>query len=114
MAPEIMASNKYTHKVDVYSFAILCWQTLTGKLPYMDQGNIFDLPNQIINGYRPSLDHFPTKTSTLISNCWQAEADKRPNFNTITNALYNIMGVKQEVGQLQNRLELSQKDLNKA
>lgn len=34
MAPEILASKKYTETADVYSFAVVCWELLTRACPY--------------------------------------------------------------------------------
>ncbi|KAK4562111.1 hypothetical protein RGQ29_004822 [Quercus rubra] len=34
MAPEVIEHKPYDHKADVFSFAIVLWELLTGKLPY--------------------------------------------------------------------------------
>ena len=34
MAPEVLASKKYTETADVYSFAVVCWELLSRACPY--------------------------------------------------------------------------------
>lgn len=36
MAPEMIKHKPYGHKVDVYSFGLLLWEMVTGKIPYED------------------------------------------------------------------------------
>lgn len=36
MAPEVIEHNPYREKADVFSFGILLWELLTGKIPYSD------------------------------------------------------------------------------
>lgn len=36
MAPEILKGEKYECYSDVYSFGILVWEMITGKIPYKD------------------------------------------------------------------------------
>ena len=41
MAPEVLRKKKYDVKADVYSFAVLAYNILTGKEPYSDFENIW-------------------------------------------------------------------------
>lgn len=36
MAPEILRGGKYECPSDVYSFGILMWEMMTGRIPYKD------------------------------------------------------------------------------
>ncbi len=73
----------YTAKADVFSFAMTCYEVVSGKLPYSD------LPRRSINklvrkGERPELpEDINTKLSKLIQKCWQTEASERPTFEDI-------------------------------
>jgi serine/threonine protein kinase len=42
MAPECFREEKYTEKADVYSFGVIVWELITGKIPWanMSQWNI--------------------------------------------------------------------------
>jgi serine/threonine protein kinase len=74
----------YTAKADVFSFAMTCYEVVSGKLPYSS-----DLPRQSINklvreGARPELPKdINTRLSSLIQKCWQTEARERPTFEKI-------------------------------
>jgi len=47
MAPEILASQNYDEKVDVYSFGIVLWELLTRSAPF-DGVNPFLIGQKII------------------------------------------------------------------
>ena len=34
MAPEILRQDKYTEASDVYSYGVIMWEMITGKIPY--------------------------------------------------------------------------------
>ena len=36
MAPEVIEHKPYGEKADVFSFGILLWELLTGRVPYED------------------------------------------------------------------------------
>lgn len=40
MAPEVLASDKYTETADVYSYGIVCWELLTRACPYEGMSQI--------------------------------------------------------------------------
>ena len=95
-APEALGASSivpYSQSVDVYSFGILLWQLLTGKIPFYDLKN--DTKNQIISGHRPSVDDLPSDISEeheeiieLIQACWDANPRARPSFGEIISILY--------------------------
>ncbi|EAY20142.1 TKL family protein kinase [Trichomonas vaginalis G3] len=85
MAPELLGSSKqYDLKVDVYAYAIVCWEILMCEVPYEGL-----LPPQIIarvliNDLRPPLeDDCPPGLRRLITSCWQRDPNMRPSFNEI-------------------------------
>lgn len=74
---------------DVYSFAILLWEILTGKAPFPYK-TIVDLKENVVNnGVRPSKSDFVEKLGTeilstgiweLLEDMWQTDFKKRPTF----------------------------------
>ena len=40
MAPEIMRGEPYKEESDVYSFGMILWELLTGKIPYENLSHI--------------------------------------------------------------------------
>ena len=110
-APEMFAGNDgfYTSAVDgkfptcppfpsplfsfikktVFSFAVIFCEILEEKNPYEDcEINLFDIPQRIIGGLRPTLsDKTPQPLAKLIQNCWNGSFKKRPTFKQITRRL---------------------------
>ncbi|VVA89655.1 unnamed protein product [Arabis nemorensis] len=83
---------KYTDKSDVYSFGMVCFELLTGKVPFEDshlQGN--KMSRNIRSGERPL---FPFHSHKFITNltkrCWHADPIQRPTFSSITRILRYI------------------------
>ena len=78
MAPEIINEEKqYTEKVDVYSFGVLIFYILCGKMPEITIGKI---ANGIKAEIPDSVNEFGKK---LINLCWSFEPQSRPSFNEI-------------------------------
>eukprot|EP01088_Endostelium_zonatum_P020081 TRINITY_DN722_c1_g1_i1.p1 TRINITY_DN722_c1_g1~~TRINITY_DN722_c1_g1_i1.p1 ORF type:complete len:2287 (+),score=512.39 TRINITY_DN722_c1_g1_i1:319-7179(+) len=97
LAPEVIAGEEYTEKVDIYNFAILMWELLTKQYPYAEYRTRFkdvgDLETAVRGGLRPS---FPKKIGVvpsyvkLIEDCWHDDPDMRPTFTDILAALPEI------------------------
>jgi tRNA A-37 threonylcarbamoyl transferase component Bud32 len=92
-APEVFEDEenreKYTKSADVYSFAIIFSEVLTGEMPFqgMPQTNLLQ---RIRNGERPPLPHVdycPDYLSELINKCWATNPGERPQFREICQIL---------------------------
>lgn len=92
MAPELFDGGQVTEKVDVYSFAILMWEMLTGNVPW---GNV-PSPMQIIYyvgvlQQRPPVpEGCPEALKILIEKCWAELPSERPEFREILDTLKKI------------------------
>eukprot|EP00890_Picochlorum_soloecismus_P004714 jgi/Picsp_1/5243/NSC_02606-R1_protein len=92
MAPELFDGANVTEKVDVYSFSILLWECLTGKIPW---GSI-PSPMQIIYyvgvlAQRPKMPSTaPENLKLLIEDCWQTEPTARPDFKDVLSRLQKM------------------------
>ncbi|KAH3761770.1 serine/threonine-protein kinase STY17 [Pelomyxa schiedti] len=95
MAPELFASQKYTEKADVYSFAIVMWEMLTRQIPYSDKDS-WAIPLSVAKGDRPPIpkDCHPA-FSKLIKQCWHSNQTRRPSFH---DALHLLSKMTQESG----------------
>ena len=91
MPPEMIEGGECGPSVDVYAFAILAYEILTGKEPYYELGNNltpYQFWNKIIQGTRPTLtSDIPQKTIDLIERCWSRNVSERPSFEEIFNLL---------------------------
>ncbi|PRQ17486.1 putative protein kinase TKL-Gdt family [Rosa chinensis] len=101
-APEVLAEqeqtgntfvhSKFTEKADVYSFGMLCFELLTGKIPFEDshlQGD--KMSHTIRAGGRP-LFPFPSPKYlvNLTKRCWHSDPSQRLSFSSICRILRYI------------------------
>ncbi|KAA8516146.1 hypothetical protein F0562_019325 [Nyssa sinensis] len=97
-APEVLTeqeqsgsigNSKYTEKSDVYSFGMICFELLTGKVPFEDshlQGD--KMSRNIRAGERPLFPfHLPKYLTNLTKKCWHIDPNQRPSFSTICRIL---------------------------
>ncbi|CAA0812113.1 Protein kinase family protein [Striga hermonthica] len=86
------SAPKYTEKSDVYSFGMLCFELLTGKVPFEDshlQGE--KMVRNILAGERPLFSYpSPKYLQNLTRKCWQTNPDTRPTFSSICRILRYI------------------------
>ncbi|KAM7276686.1 hypothetical protein ACFE04_018552 [Oxalis oulophora] len=89
----IAINAKYTEKADVYSFGMVCFELLTGKVPFEDshlQGE--KMSRNIRAGERPLFpsSHSQKYITNLTKRCWHADPNQRPSFSSITRILRSI------------------------
>jgi len=100
-APEVLieqerpggsCKHKYSEKADVYSFGMLSFELLTGKVPFEDghlQGD--KMTRNIKAGERPLFPFaLPKYLGTLTKRCWQTDPNQRPSFSSICRILRYI------------------------
>ncbi|KAH1065843.1 hypothetical protein J1N35_030830 [Gossypium stocksii] len=88
MAPEVIEHKPYDHKADVFSFGVVLWEMLTGKLPYENLTPLQAAVGVVQKGLRPVIpQHTRPKFVELLERCWQQDPSLRPEFSEITNLL---------------------------
>ncbi|XP_072979791.1 serine/threonine-protein kinase STY46-like [Typha angustifolia] len=96
MAPEVIEHNPYDHKADVFSFAIVLWELLTGKIPYEYLTPLQAAIGVVRKGLRPTIPKSThPKLAELLEKCWEQDPTKRPDFSEILDTLQII---SKEVG----------------
>ncbi|XP_043722698.1 mitogen-activated protein kinase kinase kinase 7-like [Telopea speciosissima] len=90
--PVTTSSSKYTEKADIYSFGMICFELLSGKVPFEDghlQGD--KMSRNIRAGERPLFPfHSPKYLTNLTKKCWHTDPTQRPSFSSICRILRYI------------------------
>ncbi|RHZ55151.1 hypothetical protein Glove_420g86 [Diversispora epigaea] len=89
IAPEVLNGNdEYTKAADVYSFAIIAYEIITGFQPYSDVPHDEELALKICNGLRPKIPFYtPKLIIRIIMRCWDARVTHRPTFKELKKEL---------------------------
>ncbi|KAG8368040.1 hypothetical protein BUALT_Bualt15G0004100 [Buddleja alternifolia] len=96
MAPEVIEHKPYDHKADVFSFGVVLWELLTGKIPYEYLTPLQAAVGVVQNGLRPTIPkNTHKKLAELLERCWQQDPTLRPDFSDVTETLKKI---SKEVG----------------
>ena len=91
MAPEVIEHKPYDHKADVFSFGIMMWELLTGKLPYESLTPVQAAIGVLKTGLRPTIPrNTHPKLAALLEKCWQKHPILRPDFSEILETLICI------------------------
>jgi hypothetical protein len=115
MAPELVRSEQYDNKVDVYAFALLLFEMAEGVIAFqgMKADEIFE--RVVRKEERPSFSVAPRPMRTLISRCWDPNPKARPPFSEIY-ALFESGEVAfpgTKTGQIKNLSAMIRTDIEK-
>eukprot|EP00741_Cyanophora_paradoxa_P017250 tig00020961_g16661.t1 len=91
MAPEVIRHEKYNEKVDVYSFALVVWEMLTGQMPFVGYTPVQAAMAVARQGARPPIPSgCPPRLASMIERCWASRPDDRPAFSEVLGMLDEI------------------------
>ncbi|RHZ60342.1 hypothetical protein Glove_355g49 [Diversispora epigaea] len=87
IAPEVLSGGDNCSKAsDVYSFAMIMFEILTGIPPFYDIPHDKDLALKICNGYRPEIPShiaIPQLLVDIMKRCWDAKPERRPTIKEL-------------------------------
>ena len=84
MAPELLDSNTFTEKTDVYAYGMIVFEVLTGDNPWRGLNQMQIMMQVCIKKERPTIDvDAPADLVALMRRSWDHEPDARPDFAAI-------------------------------
>jgi serine/threonine protein kinase len=100
-APEILPKPANTSRecsvnlmaADVYSFAMTCYEIVTGLAPFFleFENDITKNYHEVVDGRRPELpDDLDAGLKNLIEDCWHSDPARRPKFVQICTRLNDL------------------------
>ena len=100
MAPEVIASNKYTEKADIFSFGVLLVETFSLRPPYSEEEFLqftqAQLMYKIVNeSLRPPTHGLPDPLVLLARECWDSQPSQRPTFVEIIVRLKRLESLEE-------------------
>lgn len=110
-APEVFQSIPYDDhtSIDVFSFAMVIFETAAREVPYVDVWPIGASNNSrvglhIRNGHRPNLDRVqsscPDKVVEIMQVCWAEDPQLRPTFSTVREILKEELDIVMQHGEV--------------
>ena len=87
-APEVLLGQSYSHKCDLWSFGVVCWEVLTACVPFEGMAQTAVATKVAMEGLRlPVPPHTPRRLLRLIARCWLEDAGQRPDFESVVGEL---------------------------
>ena len=96
MAPEVARGDKYNHKCDVFSWALILWQMLAHETPYKDAGiqtqvEFISRCSSPDDALRPKLKaHWPAELRDLLTAAWATDPTQRPEMREAVETLRSL------------------------
>ena len=91
-APEILAGNPITEKVDVYSFSLILWAMASNEVPFRNDLKESRRKLVLIYNERPLLGKdWPEEFCDLLQSCWQQDSNMRPSFDIVCAKLTKMI-----------------------
>jgi serine/threonine protein kinase len=82
----------YNASSDVYSFGIILWELNALKKPFEGLNRDLFYERVVHGGERPHLSRkWPAELTSLMSECWDADMQKRPRFREIVKQLDSLL-----------------------
>lgn len=88
-APEVLKSEGYEKASDVYSFALIVYEIMTGEKPMIEFKDFSSLYNEVVNKeFRPKFKKPINECyRRLIVKCWCQNPSERLSFHDIVEIL---------------------------
>ncbi|KAL7530703.1 hypothetical protein ACHAWF_003481 [Thalassiosira exigua] len=94
MAPECLVDKGgYNLRADLYTFALVLWQMLTGKVPYSSLKNMEELISRVVlEGRRPAIDpSWPSHVQGMMESSFDVDASRRPKMSLFFDIIRRVL-----------------------
>ncbi|XP_048672886.2 receptor-interacting serine/threonine-protein kinase 2 isoform X3 [Caretta caretta] len=99
LSPEIIEGGVPSQEGDIYSFGMLCWESLCRQKPFEGKKNLLEVVTGVCNGLRPGTEAEYKQNSLpqrnrllqLIILCWHQDPDYRPQTAECAELLKRIL-----------------------
>jgi serine/threonine protein kinase len=95
--PEVLKAVKedirptFTTAADVYGFGMVCYELLTGHIPFQCEGVLRTDYDAVLSGRRPKLpDYLSPGMTQLLLKCWHHDPCQRPTWDEIMGTLVTL------------------------
>lgn len=82
-----MNRKSYSYKIDVYSFSLIAYELITGKIPFNNYNSKRQIYENVEQGIRPDLSGLDEYIQDFFFKCWSNDPLKRPTFKDIIEML---------------------------
>lgn len=99
MAPELLKDQKLSStKFDIYAYAVVLWEMLTGKLPYEGWGHPKIVMHVCEDNKRLEIpESCPMYLAELLTLCWLEEYTRRPSIHQVLTFLGKILVMRDSI-----------------
>jgi len=88
MAPEVALSKPYTHRAEVFSFALVLWEMAAHQKPYSGYTSEGQFKGALLRGVTPQIaKQWPAGLGSLLMECWAPDESQRPEFCSVVPRL---------------------------
>jgi len=88
MAPEVALAKSYTHRAEVFSFALVLWEMAAHQKPHSGYTSEGQFKGALLRGVVPPIaKQWPASLGSLLTECWAPDEAQRPEFCSIVPRL---------------------------
>ena len=90
--PEIVQSQTYTNKADIWSLGCIIYELMTLSQPF-NASNPLSIAKKIVDGEYIAIkeDFYSPMLINFVRNCMTAEQEKRPNINQLSQQMVDVL-----------------------
>ncbi len=99
-APELFKLKPvYNEKTDIYSYGITLWELASHEYPYKETP-VLAIPSLVKDGERETFpENTPKAFEKLAKKCWDGQAEKRPELESVIVTLESLLATSNETKQ---------------